>query len=155
MGTYAIVESGVVVNFVEWDGVPYTPALPPGESGEGGTPATGWSPPEGSQAVEIPEGSEAGIGWTYDGSMFTAPPPPPPPVVSPEQILARNTSTRDAFLSQAATALAPLQMAVALGEATDEETAQAKVWVAFSRAVKAVDLTQASPAWPTAPGGSS
>lgn len=64
---------------------------------------------------------------------------------------ADNTMMRDSLLSAASVAIAPLQMAVSLGEATAAETASATAWVAYSRAVKAVDLTQASPSWPTPP----
>ena len=33
-----------------------------------------WAPPPGQVAVQH---DTAGIGWSYDGSVFTAPPPPP------------------------------------------------------------------------------
>jgi hypothetical protein len=69
----------------------------------------------------------------------------------PIDYTADNTATRDALLTQASVAIAPLQMAVSLGEATDAETASAKAWVAYSRAVKAIDLAQASPVWPAQP----
>jgi hypothetical protein len=87
-------------------------------------------------------------GWTYDGTTFAAPVPYQP---TKDEILAANTATRDTLLGQASTAIAPLQMAVSLGEATDAETSSARAWVAYSRSVKAVDLTQASPTWPVAP----
>lgn len=47
--------------------------------------------------------------------------------------------------------MAPMQMAVSLGEATDDEKAMARQWVTFTRAVKAVDLTAADPVWPAKP----
>lgn len=52
---YALVENGIVVNVVLWDG------------------ESEWTPPTGQQAVTIPDGSEAAIGWTYDGTNFTPP----------------------------------------------------------------------------------
>jgi hypothetical protein len=64
MTAYAIVQGGVVVDTVEWDGVPYTAATE-------GAPARGWTPPAGSTAVSIHQGSAAGIGWIYDGTEFT------------------------------------------------------------------------------------
>jgi hypothetical protein len=76
----------------------------------------------------------------------------PPPTA--EEILAGNQSQRDVLLSAASVAIAPLQLAVSLGEATDAETASAKAWIAYSRAVKAVDLTVAAPAWPAPPAAS-
>lgn len=55
MKTFFIIENGTVVNAIEWDG------------------ESQWSPPSGSEAVARPEGSEAWIGWMYDGSEFTNP----------------------------------------------------------------------------------
>lgn len=52
---YAVVQSNLVVNIVEWDGV------------------TLWVPPAGQFAVLIPAGSGADIGWTYDGASFFPP----------------------------------------------------------------------------------
>lgn len=52
---YAIVESGIVVNIAVWDGEGY------------------WAPPDGSEAVKIPAGTIAGIGYTYAAGVFTAP----------------------------------------------------------------------------------
>ena len=37
-----------------------------------------WTPPQDCIAVAIPEGSNAGIGWTYVGGEFIAPPQPEP-----------------------------------------------------------------------------
>ncbi|MDR5797263.1 tail fiber assembly protein [Caballeronia sp. LZ008] len=73
------------------------------------------------------------------------------PKYTQEQILANNTATRDFLLSQAALAIAPLQDAVDLGEATDAETALLKLWKQYRIAVNRLDMTQASPAWPPAP----
>jgi len=57
MGTnvYAVVENGVVVNMVVWDGVAQ------------------WQPPEGSQAIPVPEGTFVDIGWLYSNGAFSAP----------------------------------------------------------------------------------
>ncbi len=73
------------------------------------------------------------------------------PKYTPEQILANNTATRDLLLSQAALAIAPLQDAVDLGEATDAETALLKLWKQYRVAVNRLDMTQANPAWPSVP----
>lgn len=56
---YAIVQNGVVVNTIEWDG------------------SSAWTPPAGASVVQIPDGAYVGIGSTYDGKTFTAPPQPP------------------------------------------------------------------------------
>jgi hypothetical protein len=57
MDTYAVINSAnVVINVIIWNG------MPP------------WTPPEGCIAVQIPEGSFAGIDWTYVDDEFIAPP---------------------------------------------------------------------------------
>lgn len=59
MKNYAIIDAtNIVINVIVWDG------LPP------------WTPPSGCIAVEIPEGNNAGIGWTYVDGEFIAPPEP-------------------------------------------------------------------------------
>jgi hypothetical protein len=56
MNTYAIIDATtLVINIVIWDG------LPP------------WTPQQDCIAVVIPEGSSAGIGWTYVDGEFIAP----------------------------------------------------------------------------------
>lgn len=60
---YAIVQNGVVVNTIEWDG------------------SSAWTPPAGASVVKIPDGAYVGIGSAYDGKTFGAPPAPPETVV--------------------------------------------------------------------------
>jgi hypothetical protein len=55
---YAIIQAGIVINVTSWDGI------------------TPWTPPPGDIAVRIPAGSNAWIGWGYDGTHFTPPPAP-------------------------------------------------------------------------------
>ncbi|ABO60653.1 gp27, conserved hypothetical protein [Burkholderia phage phiE255] len=74
---------------------------------------------------------------------------PLPPTV--EQIVTGNTAARDRLLERASVALTPLQTAITLGEATDGETAQARAWITYTRALKSVDLTQRDPTWPEQP----
>lgn len=52
---WAIVIGGVVDNVILWDGL------------------TVWAPPVGSDAIQLSEGQECGIGWTWDGSTFVEP----------------------------------------------------------------------------------
>ena len=56
MENWAIVQGGTVINVVVWDGDAET-----------------WQPPEGSQAVQVPDGVVASIGYTYANGAFTAP----------------------------------------------------------------------------------
>ncbi|QBR31898.1 MULTISPECIES: tail fiber assembly protein [Pseudomonas] len=77
----------------------------------------------------------------------------PIPVVppTPEEILAANTDTFSALKSQASIAMTPLLLSLQLGDATAAETASAKAWQAYSRALTAVDLTKSEPSWPSLP----
>jgi hypothetical protein len=86
--------------------------------------------------------------WTYVDGVFSA---PVEPVPTPEEILARNTAARDYHLAVATSAIAPLQDALDLDEATPAETALLKKWKQFRVAVNRVDLTLLSPPWPKAP----
>jgi len=54
--TYAIIDDGIVVNIVVWDGNTET-----------------WQPPEGSTAVEITAEQVVGVGYTYSAGQFEAP----------------------------------------------------------------------------------
>lgn len=86
--------------------------------------------------------------WTYDGTAFH---PPSAPVLTPAQILAANTATRNQYLAAATLAIAPLQDAVDIGEATAADTAMLTAWKTFRVAVNRVVLTLANPTWPTPP----
>ncbi len=79
--------------------------------------------------------------------------PDPPPV---EMVREQNARQRDLLLERAGAALSPLQTAIMLGEANDEEVALAREWIAYTRAVKAVSLSESWPEWPAMPeiGGS-
>lgn len=56
INTYAIVENGIVINTTVWDG------------------GSDWAPPEGAEAIVVPEGDAVGVGCTYDGTSFSEPP---------------------------------------------------------------------------------
>ncbi|WP_225773349.1 tail fiber assembly protein [Pseudomonas sp. Marseille-Q5115] len=129
MKTYAVInqETGLVENLVVWDG------------------ESEWSPPEGFVAVET---EAASIGWTYSEGQFRAPPVVPP---SAEEIKANNTSIKDSLLLIAAAAIAPLQDAVDLDDATDAEMALLKRWKQYRVALSRLDLTIDPVAWPNQP----
>ena len=134
---YAVIQDGSVVNVIVWDGNTDT-----------------WSPPEGSAAVRVPDGLGVSVGWTYDESTFIAPPAPPVVPPTPAEILSVNTSIRNSLLVNATAAIAPLQDAVDIGEATADDTAMLLKWKTYRVAVNRVDLTQASPTWPAPPSDS-
>lgn len=54
---YAVVENGVVINVVRWDG------------------ESAWTPPTGATAVIVPDGVVTGIGALYSNGTFGALPP--------------------------------------------------------------------------------
>jgi hypothetical protein len=56
MNNYAIVENGLVVNVIVWEGNEST-----------------WQPPAGTQAILVPENVSVSIGYTCNGTTFSAP----------------------------------------------------------------------------------
>jgi hypothetical protein len=88
------------------------------------------------------------VGWTYNAGVFSA---TAPYVPAPDEILTANKMHLESLQAAASQVMTPLLLSLQLGDATDAETAQAKLWQAYSRALKAVDLTIDSPLWPTAP----
>lgn len=129
---YAVINTATsnVENVILWDG------------------ESEWSPPDGSIAVQS---DIAQIGWTYVSGEFIAPEPTAPIPPTSEEVLANNTAKRDALLAQATLAIAPLQDAVDLEEATVDEVALLKKWKQYRVAVNRIDLTQPSPTWPPQP----
>lgn len=57
---YALISSGIVTNVII------------------GLPSATWMPPTGEAVVAIPDGTAAGVGYTYANAVFTAPVAPPP-----------------------------------------------------------------------------
>lgn len=107
-----------------------------------------WSAPDGYEAIQS---DEAGSGWTYANGVFIAPPVPPAIPPSPAEIFSANAAARDYFLALAALAIAPLQDAEDLDEATAQETVLLRSWKQYRVAVNRIDLTVAAPHWPVAP----
>lgn len=135
---YALIQSGIVVNTIVWDGeseVEFPDGVTPALVAEGVNCSTGYT------AAEDAQGD-----WTYAAPVL---PPPPPPTA--DEILASNTVTRNQLLAAATLAIAPLQDADDLGEATADETALLKSWKQFRVAVNRVDLTLQNAPWPVAP----
>lgn len=87
-------------------------------------------------------------GWTYAEGVFS---PPMPEVRTPEAIRRINVAYRDMLLSMATLAIAPLQDAVDLDEATAEEEAALLAWKKFRIAVNRVNLAIDGVTWPDFP----
>jgi hypothetical protein len=88
------------------------------------------------------------LGWVYVNDVFSE---PVPYVPTAAEVVKQNSAIRDTLLSQASLAIAPLQYAVDLGEATTEETASLQKWKQYSVAVNRLDLTVVDLSWPAAP----
>jgi hypothetical protein len=87
-------------------------------------------------------------GWTYANGIFA---PPVPYMPTPAETLERNTRMRDGLMTQAGLAIAPLQDAIDLGDATSAETLLLTKWKQYRIAVNRVNLTLIDPAWPSHP----
>lgn len=72
-------------------------------------------------------------------------------VVTPEEVIATAKAKRDSLLSVAASRIAPLQDAVDLDDATDDEVALLKKWKQYRVAVNRVDLSSKPISWPVEP----
>jgi hypothetical protein len=73
------------------------------------------------------------------------------PSSTPAAILQAKIDKKAALLTEASQAMTPVFLALQLGDATDNETVQAKAWRAYYNSLVAVDVTVSSPAWPTPP----
>ncbi|MDU5780393.1 MAG: tail fiber assembly protein [Pantoea sp.] len=136
---YALIEKGIVTNTILWAG----PDAEPVEFGKGVTYA------------EIPDedGNLPSIGWSYDGTAFAAPPLTDEEIEEQKsQKIANNIATKASLIAQATIAIAPLQDAVDLDEATDSEAASLKAWKQYRVAVNRIDAnTDAAITWPEQP----
>ena len=84
---------------------------------------------------------------TEDQAASAAVPKP----LTGDALLQANAANRDRLLNAVALQVAPLQDAADLGVATDDEATHLKLWKEYRIALSRVDLTQESPAWPSAP----
>ncbi|WP_208951211.1 tail fiber assembly protein [Rahnella sp. ChDrAdgB13] len=75
-----------------------------------------------------------------------------PPAPTQEELIAQATTQRDSLMAIATSAIAPLQDAVDIDEATDEEIALLKAWKKYRVALSRLDLSTAPDIeWPTQP----
>ncbi|WP_081009945.1 tail fiber assembly protein [Pseudomonas asplenii] len=79
-----------------------------------------------------------------------------PTIISPPPTAAGVLSERDARLGIASLRIAPLQDAVDLGDATESEKSELKLWKQYRVSVNRVTEQEGFPSaveWPEAPGG--
>lgn len=134
MGIFALIKDDKVINTIVWDGDDI-------DFGEGVTP------------VEIPEGVTVSIGWGYADGSFSAPPLTEEQIEQQkQQAITVNLSLKAARMAQATAAIAPLQDAVDLDEATEEEKALLLAWKKYRIAVNRIDANTADDIdWPEQP----
>jgi len=134
MGTYALVKNGIVINTIIWDGDDF-------------------DFDKGVEQIEILDGVSVSPGYLYNEGIFSAPP------LTDEQIeekrlqaMADNMAFKSELMAQATAAIAPLQDAVDLDEATDKETASLKLWKQYRVALNRIDANTADLlTWPDLP----
>ena len=84
-----------------------------------------------------------------EGVWSFAPYVPPPP--TPEEILWTNLQAQRNLLTTATQSMMPFILALNLDDVTDPTIIEAKKWRDYYEALTLVDLTEASPVWPTPP----
>ncbi|MBW9433362.1 tail fiber assembly protein [Atlantibacter hermannii] len=123
MSNYALIKNDVVVNVIEWDG------------------EAEFTVPDNQQLINISDISEPpGIGWSYSDGVFTA---PPPPERSHDELVADAELQKYALLTAANNTIAPLQDAVDLEMATEEEKTQLTTLKKYRVLLSRVDTSKA------------
>ncbi|HFD7451603.1 tail fiber assembly protein [Escherichia coli] len=129
MANYAVIENGMVVNVIVWDGV----------AGLG----------DGDQMIiETVDG--CGIGWTYAGGEFI---PPPVADQDPAELIASADAEKQNRLSYATNKIVVWQTKLLMGRTlTDSESAKLNAWMDYIDAVQAIDTSTAPDInWPEPP----
>ncbi|HAZ7460651.1 TPA: tail fiber assembly protein [Escherichia coli] len=89
------------------------------------------------------------MGWSYSDGVFTA---PPPPERSHNALVAEADLQKSALLTVANNTIAPLQDAVDLEMATDDEQALLLAWKKYRVLLNRVDTSTAPDVeWPAVP----
>lgn len=97
-------------------------------------------------ASEVPAGLDIDGGWIFDGKKIIE------RVYTSSELISQATVKRDSLMAAATAAIAPLQDAVDIDEATDAEIALLKAWKKYRVALSRLDLSTAPDIeWPTPP----
>ncbi|MFD4837643.1 tail fiber assembly protein [Achromobacter sp. NPDC058515] len=132
MRTYARVSEGLVVELFSTDQ----------EMAELFHPALVW--------VDVSDlAPKPAEGWSYEGARFLSPPP-----LGEEAVAAQVDATKSALMSMAASAIAPLQDAVDLGIATEEEAELLRQWKTYRVLLNRAAEQEGYPGevkWPVSP----
>lgn len=98
------------------------------------------------EVADIPEKVDINGGWIFDGKKIIQ------RVYTSEEYIAQATAKRDSLMAIANAAIAPLQDAVDIDDATEGEVALLKAWKTYRVALNRLDLSSAPDiTWPERP----
>lgn len=96
--------------------------------------------------ADIPKGLDIHGGWVFDGNKISA------RVLPPEELQAQVAAQKQQLMTQALMAMLPLEKAVKLNVATEEEKAQLDLWEKYCVLLGRVELVKAPKVkWPKPP----
>ncbi|MCE3116846.1 tail fiber assembly protein [Enterobacter sp. ASE] len=96
--------------------------------------------------ADLPEGFSGAEKWSFDGKAVIA------REYTQEELIALANSKKQKLMAAATSAIAPLQDAVDIGEATDTEIALLKAWKKYRVLLNRIDTSSAPDIeWPPAP----
>ena len=135
MKTWALVKDGIVINTFLWDG-------------EGD-----YQHEEKTEVIEYDDNNIAGIGYIYDGKLFSR-----PPLTDEEQAVVDQQNAesviamKQTLMDEASLKISILQDAVDLDMATDAEAAASPLWKTYRVLLNRVDTSTAPDInWPEMP----
>ncbi|WP_315707539.1 tail fiber assembly protein [Brenneria uluponensis] len=125
---YAVVNNGVVVNTVMWDG------------------QTEWKAENGSTVLaDVP----VGIGWLYDGAAFHE---PPPLELTSHELVAAAEQKKSALLTEAQGRILNWQTDLLLGIISDSDKNNLMAWRIYMKNLESIDINHAPDiVWPDHP----
>lgn len=122
--SYAVIENGMVVNVIVWDG------------------EAEFTVPDNQQLINIPDISEQpGIGWAYSDGVFTA---PLPPERSHDELVADAEQKKQSLIDAAMANISVIQLKLQAGrKLTQEETTRLNAVLDYIDTVTATDTSTA------------
>ncbi|AUK00152.1 TPA: tail fiber assembly protein [Escherichia coli] len=131
--SYAVIENGMVVNVIVWDG------------------EDEFTVPDDQQLINISDISEQpGIGWAYSDGVFTA---PLPPERSHDELVADAEQKKQSLIDAAMASISLIQLKLQAGRnLTQAETTRLNTVLDYIDAVTATDTSTAPDIeWPVFP----
>lgn len=138
--SYALIKDGIVINAIVWNGP--TEEVITLDFGNG------------IEAIEIPEGSSAGIGWLYSDDGFTSAP------LSDEQQKEiddekknNNIATKQSLMDDATRKIVVWQTKLLMGKKlSDDDTLSLNSWMDYIDSIDAIDPNVSNDiSWPSLP----